>query len=313
MHGDAHGPDHGGGAGHTFDLGALAAGLGGHGAHSHGSHSHSVGHAPGATHGHSGWSFGSPGIAMSHMGAMEATSNPDCSDAQRGVRLPGVVLSDYTMQLLVWPHGRISTQALFRQIASRHKLHTLSRKTPATVASTRQNATLLDTKIFDGPGNNSMPSAIYEGATGSTTVWNEYWQLPAKKAWWSSKDVDNSLPLGSHIVITGYTWFYAETADYETRIALTVTRPNTCVAGEWKPVNEDAVARHAAAAKAVALDLFDELSKVSPKEHSKVMRQLQNHDRTPVCGPLGCELHLPKIATPRMLPRRGDLIRDEMK
>ncbi len=313
---DGHGPDHGGGAGHAFDLGALAAGLGGHG-HAHGSHSHSVGHAPGATHGHSGWAFGIASAALSHSGVMDSVATRECTDAQIGVRLPGVVLSDRTMQLLVWPHGLIDTQALFRTIASRHKLLSLSRKTPATVASNRQHKTLLDTKVFDGPGKNSQPSAKYEGATGTTTVWNEFWQLPTQRAWWSSKTVDDGLPLGSHLVIMGYTWFYAETGDYETRVAITVTKPNTCVAGEWKPVDEDAVRRHLATARSVALELFDQLSKVNSAEYSKVMRELQNHDRTPVCGPLGCELHHAPthVAAPRFLPRHsgGDIIRDEMR
>lgn len=295
---DGHGPEHGGhggglaslGAfGHSLDLGSMAASLGhsGHssGSHSHAHHSHSVGCAPGPASGHSGWAFGFVGHALAQMGVMDAAATADISTVKNGVRLPGVVFGDNTAQVLVWPHGNIQTQHLFRRLATRHGLVSLSRKTIGVVASTKEHKSLLDTKIFDGPGKNSTASASFKGATGSTTVWTEFYQLPVAKHWWSNKEIDLGKPLPSHIVVTGYTWFFDQTGDYETRIAISVARPNTCIAGEWKPVGEDAVRKHWVVAQALALDIYDELKQAKPQPYSLMLRKLTGNCLPCASGP----------------------------
>lgn len=285
---------HGGGIGslgafgHSLDLGAMAASLGhsaAHSSHSHG-HSHGVANAPASGHSGAGWAMGFVGQALAHMGVMDTASNMVCQVAREGVRLPGVLAGDSTVQVLVWPHGEVHTQQLFRRIATRHGLLSLSRRAPGVVASTKMHQTLLDTKIFDGPGKNSQPSASYKGATGTTTVWTEYWQLPVRKHFWSGKELQISSPLPCHIVVTGYTWFFDMTGDYETRLAISVTNPKTCVAGEWRFIDEEAVQRHAASAKAMAHDIFDEMKKSKPKQYSITIREMMEGNPPIVfCGP----------------------------
>ena len=273
--------------GHSFDLGHMAASLGhsAHSSHSHGHHSHGVANSPASGHSGAGWAFGFFGHALAQMGVMDSTANAACMVAKEGVRLPGIVVGDNTAQVLVWPHGDVHTQHLFRRIATRHGLLSLSRKARGVVASNKIHHTLLDTKIFDGPGKNSFPSASYRGAKGSTTVWTEYWQLPTR-SWWGGRELNLRSPLPCHIVITGYTWFFDMTGDCETRIALSVTNPKTCVAGEWKFDDEEAVKRHAASARAMAHDIFDEMTKFKPKPYSVTIREMME-GRPPVnyCGP----------------------------
>lgn len=263
--------------GHSFDLGHMAASIGHQGSgHSGGHHGHGhVGHAPGAAHGHHGWAFGYMSHALASIGVLDAAAASRPNQGQE-VRLPGIMARGDTIQLLVWPHGKTNTQHMLRRIAARHGLLTLSRKTRSTVASCKENAgTLLDTKQFDGPGHNSRPSASFNGATGSTTVWNEFWMAPSKKHWWQSPGLHLGPPLRCHLIITGYTWFFEQTGDFETRIAVTVTNPMTTRAGEWVPFDEEAVRRHALLAKKIVEDLYLELSQVAPAEYSKTMRQLQ--------------------------------------
>jgi hypothetical protein len=213
--------------------------------------------------------------ALAAVGVLDAAAASSFNQGPE-VRLPGIMAKGDTIQMLVWPHGKINTQLLLRRCAARHGLLSLSRKTRGIVASSKENAgVLLDTKQFDGPGHNSRPSASYNGATGSTTVWNEYWMAPSKKHWWQSPGLHLGPPLRSHLVITGYTWFFEQTGDYETRIAITVTNPLTTRAGEWVPFDEEAVKRHAILAKKIIEDLYAELVKVAPAEYSKIMRTLQ--------------------------------------
>lgn len=213
--------------------------------------------------------------ALAVVGVLDAAAANNFNQGQE-VRLPGIMAKGNTIQLLVWPHGQINTQLLLRRVATRHGLLSLSRKTRGIVASSKDHpGTLLDTKQFDGPGHNSRPSASFNGATGSTTVWNEYWMAPSKKHWWQSPSLHLGPPLRSHLMITGYTWSFEQTGDYETRIAITVTNPLTTRAGEWVPFDEEAVKRHAILASKVIQDLYAELCKVAPADHSKIMRTLQ--------------------------------------
>jgi hypothetical protein len=213
--------------------------------------------------------------ALASVGVLDAAAANSFSQGQE-VRLPGIMAKGNTIQALVWLHGKINTQLLVRRIAARHGLLSLSRKARGIVANSKvHEGTLLDTKQFDGPGQNSRPSASFNGATGSTTVFNEYWMAPSKKYWWQSPGLHLGPPLRSHLVITGYTWFFEQTGDYETRIAITVTNPLTTRAGEWVPFDEEAVKRHAILARKIIEDIYAELSNVAPAQYSKTMRSLQ--------------------------------------
>ncbi len=235
------------------------------------------------------WAFGCVRNALTCMGLCpddlaqpeaptEAVPGPGI-----GVRLPGILYRLNTIQMLVWPHGEVSTQDLFAHVARRHGLQSLSRRARGIVASSKEHLAdprtgftgLLDTKEFDGPGKTSRPSASYPGATGITTVWREAWQLPTRKHWWSAPELSLEHPLASHVVATGYTWFYDQTGDYESRIAISVTLPKTCVAGNWQAADEDGVKRHRLAINRIADDLFAELKKVKPKEYSVILREMQ--------------------------------------
>lgn len=242
-----------------------------------------------------GWTFGSTGQALAHMGILDPALAADYSKGP-DVRLPGIVVKGNVVQVLVWPHGHTDTQQLFRCIAARHGFVSLSRRARGIVATRREHETLLDTKQFDGPGQNSRASGSYPGATGVTTVWNEYWQLPSKKHWWQTPDIHVGPPLRSHLVVTGYTWFFGETGDFETRVAIAVTNPQTTIAGQWVPFNEESVRRQFALSLRIAEDMHEALRRIAPKEYSRTMRQIQARayrqessrllveDCVPVCG-----------------------------
>lgn len=284
--GGDHGPDYSGhagsfdhgGAGHNFDLGHLAAGLGATLGVVH-RHQDAALMPERLVPGRGGWAFGYASHALAQMGCIDSAccTNEVC-DEDTGVRLPGVLFREESnnIQLLVWPHGEINTQTVLRNIASRNGLVSLSRRVRGLVANTKHHASLLDTKLFDGPGKGSHASASFPGATGSTVVWNEFWQRPSKKHWWSNTDIDVGPPVPSHIVITGYTWFFEQTGDYETRIAISVTNPKTCIAGQWVPINEEPVRQQMIVAKRVALDLFEALTKIKPAEYAVILRQIQD-------------------------------------
>lgn len=193
-----------------------------------------------------------------------------------GVRLPGVVCWDdaNSIQILVCPHGLVDVPGLLRKLAARHGLLSLSRNCAELVATSKIHNKLLDTDFFDGQEGCKRPSGIFPGATGKTTVWREFFQQPSKKHWWDLwPGIQVGPPLPSHMLIIGYTWFYEQTADYESRVAIMVTDPKTCRAGQWESINAAAVQNQMKVAKQLALELFAELEKIGPSDLSVRLRQ----------------------------------------
>lgn len=199
-----------------------------------------------------------------------------------GVRRPGVVFWEdaNSIQILVWPHGLVDVQSLLRRLAARHGLLSLSRSCAGLVSTSKTHDSLLDTEFFDGSDGNTGPSGAFPGARGNTTVWREFFQLPSKKHWWDLwPSIQVGPPLPSHMPITGYTWFYEQTADYESRVAIMVTDPQTCRAGQWESIDAAAVQNQMKVAKQLALELFAELEKICPFDLSLHLRRHLGSDR----------------------------------
>lgn len=294
------GADHSGHAGGAFDadltgasapsmdLGFLAGSLGGHDQafeHTGSGHGQASSLSQSGSTGPGGWSFGYVGEALACMGIVDKCAGSVCN-AKKGVRLPGVLVREDAgiVQLLVWPHGAVDTQNLFKRVAARYGLISLSRRAPNMVASNKLHKSLLDTKVFDGPGKSSQPSAASPGLTGSTTVWTEFWQKPVKKNFWSSPDIRLGPPMPSHITVTGYTWSYNGIGDYETRIGIQVSNPKTSLGGVWTLFDREAAFEHMELAKLLALELFAELVKVKPARYSIIMRQMHREGLDSLVG-----------------------------
>lgn len=221
-------------------------------------------------------------MALAYMGALDpATASK--SQARDGfeVRLPGIIYGENSVQILVWPHGKCDTRGLFRAVAARFGLRSLSRLPGCSlVASSKTHNELLDTKLFDGPGKFTKPSTWFKGADGITETWTEYYQLPFSQGFWRSADVDLGPPMPSHIIATGYTWYVEQIGDFETRVALTATNPMTCKGGRWVP-DDVKCARQFAAATRVAEAMREELVQIKPKKRATLLRQMvSNLDRS---------------------------------
>jgi len=289
-HGGAvgHGTGHGGAFGHAnnafghpYDLGHVASTLGiaaAHGGHAvgHASVGH-VGHAPGAVHAQMAWSYGYVGHALSTLGVLDPATIKNLTKHSdlRGVRLPGILITPVGVQVLVWPHGKADTAEVYRRIAARHSMKNLSRRAPGFVSTSKTEDTLISTSQFDGVTEQMKPSGFYSGATGKTTTFNEFWQLPQKKNFWSSPDIVVGPPMPPHHITNGATWAFDQTGDYETRLFIAVANPLTCVAKDWVPMDQKAAQAHFDMAVAIARDFYLEMLTYKPQAYSVTLRKMQ--------------------------------------
>ncbi len=130
-----------------------------------------------------------------------------------------------------------------------------------------------DTTPFDGQMFNSpMPSGYHRGATGYTRSWRYFWQIPAKKYWWSAPEVDVEEPV--YMILTGSMWFFNEIGDYETRVLLTAVSRPRLNHGMWQH-REDLIQKYTMCAKIVALELVERLRDCDPSVSSVTQRRVQ--------------------------------------
>jgi hypothetical protein len=253
------------------------------------------------------WSYGYVGHALSTLGVLDpATTKSLTKHADlHGVRLPGILITPVGVQILVWPHGKVDTAELYRRIAARHGMKNLSGRARGIVATSKIEDTLISTSQFDGVTEQMKPSGFYSGATGKTYTFNEFWQLPQKKKFWSSPDIVVGPPMPPHHITNGATWAFDQTGDYETRLFIAVANPQTCVAKEWVPMDQKAAQAHFDVAVAVARDFYLELITFKPQRYSVTLRKMQAQAAMHSATPVQTVLSVPdeEEATCGLLPR----------
>lgn len=248
--GGDHGGDHGHGMGdHDFTDGidhhAFDAHMGehhGHGPDGHGSHGdfHGFSHGwqsdvvaaiLGDTYhgGHHGHGHG--------MGLHEFHGHGVSGEVCRGRRvlLPGIATAPRTVQLLQWPHGvynpkdtaaakcRANPRAKLCSILKELGLVDVGFSVRDVAPSDEVQDRLMDTTPFDDRvGNTPMGAGWYEGATGHTRLWKDFYMV-GKKPLIGPRYPDKALlETGVYLAIAGATWYYDQSMDFETRIALSV-------------------------------------------------------------------------------------------
>lgn len=68
-----------------------------------------------------------------------------------------------------------------------------------------------------------VPAGYYDGATGFTRVWRQYWQVGARKGFWPMLRrtvLDRNQK--TYVEVKTITWFFAEAGDYETRFEMRI-------------------------------------------------------------------------------------------
>lgn len=134
-----------------------------------------------------------------------------------------------------------------------------------------------------------VPAGYYDGATGTTRVWRQYWQLGKRDSllpWRRQRGYDRNQ--STYIEVRVITWFYGEALDYETRLEMRIislpiwkTRPGLRTGDWW--YRETPWRNHQKACDKILTDLFTELKKTSPSELAKIRRcritDEHKHDR----------------------------------
>lgn len=207
------------------------------------------------------------------LGDTETCDRAEQAEGVRRVRLPGVAGTGRTFQSLIYPHGEVNAANLFKGIAAAHGLVNIAWTARDINPENKLHHMLKDTTPFDGKERNTpMPSGWYPGATGLTRTFQQYWQIPKKPFFWSTPAAD---PLDkTYLIVSGATWYYNETCDHETRLAITVHSLPYTECGYWKERTK-LIESHLAVAKACADEFFARMKAYTPDEHSLLVRRLQ--------------------------------------
>lgn len=255
-----------------FDGGAGGSSGGDHDGFGHGFHGGAFAGSGGCGN-DSGFAYGFLGHALAFMGVTEGSEEGGRIRGMRRVRLPGLANASRSTQVLVWPHGACDPEAIAKQVMRKHGFRDIAHKKRDTAPYVKTENELRDTTPFDGHMFNSpMPNGWYPQATGFTRSFKNYWQIPRRKYWYSSLEVDVQEPV--HLVLSGATWFFNEMGDYETRISMTIASRPLLKHGEWRH-REDLISKHMAAARGAASALFEAIRAIEPSKSALTQRQVQ--------------------------------------
>ncbi len=185
-----------------------------------------------------------------------ATTGQKPVDEESFFPLPGLRYNDRRVEMLVWPHRQFDVRTKVRQLAALSGMYDLAAVTNGIVSSDQT----MDNELVQKP---LAPAGSYPDVTGSTRVWTEYWKIPLKKPWrWPWQKAAPSEPIQSYLIISGFTWHYAGTDDYETQVSFFVYTP--WEEGTGYPYRPDEVKAHRALAGQLAERLYDSLMISSP-------------------------------------------------
>lgn len=152
---------------------------------------------------------------------------------ERLVYLPGIASTPRVVQLLVWPHGhikpdephlRLNHRGVVRRLLETAGFVDVSTKLRDVAPADDVKMELGDIAPFGSPqGGDLRSSAWYENATGHTRSWQDYFMLGHPWLWFGPNVVSPAdLELGVYLMVIGRTWYYDQTDDWETRVALIV-------------------------------------------------------------------------------------------
>lgn len=123
----------------------------------------------------------------------------------------------------VVPHGPIDTCLTFAGIASAMGFVKVSPPLVDMQARglKRTEQTLLPLTAWNPAVKpEARPAGYFEGATGETVLWREFWQVGFKPWPWSTPIYDKNAMV--HLEVVSITWFYREAGDHETLFAIRV-------------------------------------------------------------------------------------------
>lgn len=192
---------------------------------------HSGGHVSFAYHG------GGHGVDNHHQLTVPEAVSPQGNSASIDVHVPtttadGDAIRGYISHIS--RHGRIDVLSTFRQIAARYDLIQIDGRRPGLDLSNRLFYQILDfdawqhaQELSEGRpydaathGERAKPNGWYPGATGSTSLIREYWQVGKRKRLFGQPEFDNQA--GTYLEVSVITWRYIESGDFETKLEVRV-------------------------------------------------------------------------------------------
>ncbi len=191
-------------------------------------------------------------------------------------------------------HGPLEVPELFSRIASseglvricnqignfspvnEYKYHITDWTGAISLAPTE--ASLLSAKEQERRKGCRVPAGYYDGATGFTRIWRQYWQVGKRKSmmpWDGSVRLDREQR--TYLEVSIITWYYGEALDFETRldiriVSLPVYRwfiGTKIGAWYWREIPWR---KHQQACDKVLARLFDALQKSTPSELARQRR-----------------------------------------
>lgn len=131
-------------------------------------------------------------------------------------------------------HGRIDILSNLRAIAARHDLIQIDGRRPGLDVSNRLFYEILDfdawahaQELTEGRpydaathGQRAHPNGWYPGATGSTSLIREYWQVGKRKRAFAKPEFDDQA--GTYLEVSVITWTFIESGDFETKLEVRV-------------------------------------------------------------------------------------------
>lgn len=246
-HGGSFGGDHDG-MGHAFASGVVGGGGG-----------------PGG-----GFVYGTVGHEMACMGTTEGAEDGGGIRLSRRARI-GVAHNDRAYHLRVFPHGQVDVETVLANMFRKHGFHSVNHRKRGCIPITKYDPVLRDTTPFDGQeGNSPMPMGWYLNATGSTTWYMNFWQLPTKASYFWPAEVDLKEP--AHLIVNSYTWYFNEVGDFETRVMMSVTAQRVMKHGLWVE-RKDLIEKYMTVLACVASDLEHTLPMYKVSVASVVQRE----------------------------------------
>lgn len=131
-------------------------------------------------------------------------------------------------------HGNINVLSEFKTLAAQHGLIQIDGRRPGLDISNRVKYEILDfdawthaQELQEGRpyleelfGARAKPNGWYPGATGSTTLIRQYWQVGKRKGFFGEPEFDDKA--STYLEVSVIVWAYFESCDFETKLEVRV-------------------------------------------------------------------------------------------
>lgn len=173
---------------------------------------------------------------------------------------------------VVMGHGQADISALIKTITE--KLGLLER---AAELGSERKLHVREDGILPVRGKvRQMPASYVEGSDGMTFVWRSFYTLSEKDplAWLTGKLPAVDRTVKTRVRVSVLQWYFAATADYETRVVVSVDTPKSVYNRATRSycVRASEVTPHRKAARELAQALADALRDCVPSDYSRLMR-----------------------------------------